>query len=113
MRKALSRFTASLIVLSIAIVAILHFSTGKDTLADSGNNYPSRLSTVTFTGYDGTTQSCYVLAPNRNGSFKPVILFPGLGSYDGYRDEFPSHANKWSASGLIEDYVYIIPIFNS
>ena len=52
---------------------------GKDLLADSGSTYPDQLSTATFTGYDGSTQSCYVLAPNRSGSFKPVILFPGLG----------------------------------
>ncbi|SEW35731.1 Putative esterase, partial [Ruminococcaceae bacterium KH2T8] len=113
MKKAISRFTTSLIILTIAVVAILHFCSGKDLLADSGNTYPDQLSTATFTGYDGSTQSCYVLAPNRNGSFKPVILFPGLGTYDGYRYEFPGHANKWSASGLIDDYVYIIPIFNS
>ncbi|SMC38818.1 Uncharacterized conserved protein YjdB, contains Ig-like domain [Oscillospiraceae bacterium] len=113
MRKAITRFTASLIVLSITIVAILHFSSGKDTLAASGDTYPDQLSTATFTGFDGTTQSCYVLAPNGNGTYKPVILFPGLGTYDGYRYQFPSHANKWSASGLIDDYVYIIPIFNS
>ena len=113
MRKTISRFTISLIVLSIAAVAILHLCSGKDILADSGNTYPDQLSTVTFTAYDGTTQSCYVLAPNRSGSYKPVILFPGLGTYDGYRDLLSSHANKWSASGLIDDYVYIIPIFNS
>ena len=113
MRKTISRFTASLIVLSIATIAILHFFSHSEILADSGNTYPDQLSTVTFTGYDGTTQSCYVLAPNRSGSYKPVILFPGLGTYDGYRNLLPTHANRWSASGLIDDYVYIIPIFNS
>ena len=110
--RHLKMFSAILILSMLFTIAVCFIAGRTDLAASSQYMYGSAV-TRTFTAHDGTTQSCYVYEPAMAGSYKPLILFPGLGGMGNCVNNFSGYANKWAASGTVDNYVYIVPVYNA